>query len=139
MRFAFQTVDESQVPQGMLAVHYRAKKFSSQRLQFGVGAMFERDVTDVIANIKVGVVFPCRQTNIQRRWHHPLEITGKQRQFRFDELGESFERDLALQDADAGHVERHTLALQVQEHCVTPGKAVILLMVLHNSSPIRSR
>src|ERR1019366_1567331 len=107
-------MDKRHVPQRMLPVQDRADEFSSKRLQFGVG------------------------TKIERRRHHPLDQARNQRQLRFDELESIFEPDLTLQHADAPHIERHAVALQMLENRVPPRKAVTLLMVLHDNSPIHS-
>src|SRR5208282_219397 len=122
----------------MLPVQNRADDFSSQCLQFGVGSVLERHLAYMVANIKVGVVFPARKTKIERRRHHPLDQAWNQRQFRFDELESIFEPDLTLQHADARHIERHAVALQMQENRIPPRKAVTLLMILHDHSPIHS-
>ena len=43
-----------------------------------------------------------------------------------------FKPNFTLEDANAGHVERHAFPFEMQEDRITPGKAVIRLMVLHD-------
>src|ERR1019366_5880055 len=69
------------------------------------------------------------------RGHNPLEIAGKNRQFRLDELDGVFKRNLTLEDTHARHIERHAFSFEMQEDRVPPGKTITLLMVLHHNSP----
>src|SRR5579864_451798 len=127
---------QGHVPERVLTVHHRAQNLSCQRLQLRVGAVLERSLAYVVANVEGWVIFPAGQANIKERGHHTLEIAGNQRQFRFDKLDTSFEWDLALKHADTGHVEGHALAFEVEENRISPGKAVTLLLALHRGSPI---
>src|SRR5437660_10988246 len=101
--------------------------------------MFESHLTYVAAQIKLRVVLPTGKAESERRGHDAFEIARQKRQFRFDELQTVFEQNLTLENADAGHIERHPFPLQMQEDGVTPGKAVTLLVALHDRTPIQLR
>jgi hypothetical protein len=88
----------------------------------------------MVADLKGRIVFPTGKANIQQWGYHPLEVAGNQRQLGFDQSDAILERDLAVKHADARHVERHALAFQMEENRVAPGKALALLLFLHDSS-----
>jgi hypothetical protein len=81
----FHSVHQGQVPQRVLPVHHLAEKISRESFQLAVGTVLERHPAHVIAKIELGIVFPAGKANIERPAHHTLEVTGNQRQFRFDE------------------------------------------------------
>src|SRR5579862_627209 len=119
----------------MPPVHHRAQDLPRKRLQLCVGTVLECHFAHVPANIEGRVVFPGWKANIKERGHHSLEVAGNKWQLRLDKLDESLERDLSLKNTDTGHVEGHALAFQMEENSIPPGKAVILLLALHRSSP----
>src|SRR5271169_3530388 len=121
----------------MLAVQHGAEKLSGNSFQLSLGSMLERHLANVAAEIELRIIFPTGKAETERRRHDALEIAGKQRQLRFEELETVFKPNFTFEDANAGHVERHALPFQMQEDRIAPGKAVTRLMVLHANSPIQ--
>ena len=109
----FQFAHQGQIPQRTLAVHCLSEDFSRQSLQFRVSPMLQRDLVNVIVDIKLRIVIPCRQTGVQGRGYYSHQVTGNQRQPRLHKLQIVRELDIAVQNADAGHVQRHAGPLQI--------------------------
>jgi hypothetical protein len=101
--------------------------------------MVERHFVHVASQIKLRVVFPTGKSKAERSGYNTLEIAREERQLRLDKLNAFLERDLALEKADARYIERHAFPFQVQEDRVAPGKAVTLLVVLQDRTPIQLR
>ena len=109
----FQFAHQGQIPQRTLAVHCLSEDFSRQSLQFRVRPMLQRDLVNVIVDIELRIVFPCRQSGVQGRGYYSHEVTGNQRQTATRQTEIVIELDVAVENADAGHVERHAGPLQI--------------------------
>ncbi len=89
----------------------------------------------MISDVELRVVVPVGQAGIQRRLYDAHEIARNERQPGLDKAKVVIERDVAFQNADAGNVQRHAGALQVEKNAVPPGQSLTAGMVPHGSPP----
>ena len=110
-----------------------AQNLASQGFQFGVRSVLERHFANMVPNVEVWIEVPGRQGSVQGRDNYPLQIARDQWEFGLDEVQELLKRDFALQNTDAGDIERHASSFKVQEHTVSPGQAISALVVRHGT------
>src|SRR5579859_89723 len=118
----------------MLPVHDGAEHFPGEGFQFGSGSLLEFDFSDMAADVEGAVVLPTRKPQTERSRHDALEITGKKRKLGLDEVNAIFKRDLTLECTNAGDIERHVLAFEMQKNGIAPGKTIALGMIAHDPS-----
>ncbi len=122
---------EREVPQRPLAVQPGADNRPGQFFEFLFRTVLERHLVNVVSDVERWIELPARKPKIERRKHHPLPVTGNERQFRFDVGHAVGEIDLTLKHADPGDVQRLSLALNIKKECVSPGEGIILGLVRH--------
>ena len=88
-----QATHHRDVPQRMPPVHDLAEKRSGKSFQFDIRAMLEHHFAQVTIQIEFQIVFPCGQTETERRGHNRLEIAWQQRKFCLDEDNTSAKTD----------------------------------------------
>jgi hypothetical protein len=105
----------------MLPVHHFTEELSRQRFQLLVSTVLESYLMYMVAEIELRIVVPPRKSNIEGWGDHALEVPGNQPQLRLDEAETVRKLDLALEQADAAHIERHAFAFEIQENAIPPG------------------
>src|ERR1051326_8496459 len=118
----------------MLPVHDGAEHLPGETFQLGSGSLLAFDFPDVTADIEGAIVLPTRKPKAERSRDDALEIARKKRELGLDEVNAIFKRDLALERTNAGDIERHVLAFEMQKNGIAPGKAITLGMIAHDPS-----
>src|ERR1017187_1876168 len=93
----------------------------------------------VRADIEFRVVLPGGQSDVQERPHRLLPVAREHIQFSLDARHKLVERQRAVANRNAADVQRHFLALEVQEHRVERPKLLGEFAWGHGGFPSRGR
>src|SRR5690348_9321830 len=128
-----QAVHQGQVPERLAPVHELAEDLAGEGLQFGLRAALQVDMTKVVTDSEIGIVFPGRVTEMQGRKHNALAVTWNQRELRFDVAGVGLKRDGSVEDGNAADVHRRCFGLEVEEGGVF-GRQPVAVLIGHEGN-----
>ncbi len=111
------TLDEPQLPQGPAAVERLGEHASRQPLELAVAAgAGQRRMTDVVADLEMGIVHPHRAALAERHECEPLAVARHEMQSRLDRLYELvIRRRGAVEHGAARDVHVGRVALEMQK------------------------
>ena len=134
---AFQSAHQRKVPQGPRTIEVSAQDLRSHGLQFALRPMPQTHLADVIANVEIRIELPARQADIEWRKGNVLPVARNQGELGLDKVAARFERDRALEYADARNAQRLTGALEVQKQGISPGERIVWLRLRHDDSLLK--
>src|SRR5690242_13964887 len=133
--FAFQPVDQIDVPERLVAIHQRREEATRQLNQLRLRAgRVELYAKDVMLDVEVRIKLPRRMAEAERVGRYVLPVTRQKVQSGADVFDKLVKRDFALKDADAADVHRRFLLLEIQEGRVQRAEPRVETRLGHNSS-----
>src|SRR5690349_9236586 len=95
---AFQSVDQKDFPERLVAVHHPAEQAARQSLERRVIAgRIELHGDNVIPDVEQRIVLPTGMPDVERRRYNTLAVAGNQMELRIDLLNEALERKRAFE------------------------------------------